>query len=277
MGTITVGRENSTPVRVYYEDHGVGPCVVLIHGFPLDCRAWEKQITALLDAGHRVIAYDRRGFGSSSRPTTGYDYDTLASDLNTIIATLDLHEVVLAGEDMGTGEIIRYLSTYGSRRINRAILISPLAPGLLQGTDNPHGLDGTAYSLAAEALSSDRGTYLSDFLATAFNIDVELGKRISEEMLRYYWSAAMGASARGTAECLLARLAEFRSDLHSVDLPVLLIAGGRDRMVPFLATTARLEIALARSKLAFIEDASHGLLWTHADDVNRAIINFIDT
>src|SRR5277367_1438560 len=155
MGTVTVGRENSTPIELYYEDHGAGPPVVLVHGFPLNCHAWEKQTIALLNAGHRVIVYDRRGFGASSQPTTGYDFHTLASDLNTLVTTLDLQEAVFAGHDMGTGEVVRYLSSYGSKRVTRAILISPLQPGLLKSLDNPRGVEMETFENALEELARD--------------------------------------------------------------------------------------------------------------------------
>jgi non-heme chloroperoxidase len=276
LGTITVGRENSTSVELYYEDHGAGPPVVLIHGFPLDCQAWERQAAALLDTGHRVVAYDRRGFGASSRPATGYDYNTLASDLNTLITTLDLHEVVFVGHDMGTGEIVRYLSTYGSRRVSRAILISPLQPSLSKALDNPEGLDQHFFDDAMDAIRRDRAAYISGFIAASYNADVELGKRISADAMRNYWHIGMRASAKGTIDCIAAWLTDFSSDLPRIDVPVLVVAGDQDRIVPLLATVTRLEAALSRSMVRLIEGAPHGLLWTHADDVNCAILSFID-
>src|SRR5215813_1465357 len=132
MATVTVGQENNTEIEIYYEDHGAGRPVVLIHGYPLSGRAWDKQVPVLLDAGHRVITYDRRGWGDSSQPATGYDYDTFASDLKTLIDELDLHDVTLVGHSMGTGEVTRYLGTYGSDRIGRGVLVSPIPPFLLQ-------------------------------------------------------------------------------------------------------------------------------------------------
>jgi len=276
LGTVTVGRENSTPVELYYEDHGAGPPVVLIHGFPLDCHAWEKQTAALLDAGHRVIAYDRRGFGASSQPTTGYDFTTLANDLNTLVTTLDLHEAVFIGHDMGTGEIVRYLSAYGSQRASRAILISPLQPSLLKAPDNPGGLERSAFEEAMEAIRRDRAAYLTGFVATCYNAEIELGNRISADALRHCWGIGMRASAKATVDCVAARLTDFRADLPRVDVPVLVVAGDRDQVLPFLSTVARLEAALSRSMVQLIEGAPHGLLWTHADEVNCAILNFID-
>ena len=276
MGTITVGHENSTSVELYYEDHGAGPPVVLIHGFPLGCQAWEKQEAALLDAGHRVIAYDRRGFGASSQPTTGYDYDTLASDLNTLVTTLDLHEAVFVGHDMGTGEIVRYLSTYGSRRVSRAVLISPLQPSLPKAPDNPEGLDEHFFDDTMDAIRRDRAAYISGFIAASYNADVELGKRISADAMRHYCNIGMRASAQATVDCIAAWLTDFRSDLPRIDVPVLVVAGDQDRIVPLLATVTRLQALLSRSMIRLIEGAPHGLLWTHADDVNSAILSFID-
>jgi non-heme chloroperoxidase len=276
LATITVGRENTTPVELYYEDHGAGPPVVLIHGFPLDSHAWEKQATALLETGHRIIAYDRRGFGASSQPTTGYDFDTLASDLNTILSTLDLHQTVLIGHDMGTGEIVRYLSSYGSRRVSRAILISPIQPSLLKTPGNPDGLDHSFFDETARAIRRDRAAYVTDFIAKSYNADIELGKRISADAMRHYCDVGMRASTKATADCVTAWLTDFRSDLSRINVPVLIVAGNRDRVVPLRATVARLETALSQSTIRLIEDAPHGLLWTHADDVNHAVLSFID-
>jgi non-heme chloroperoxidase len=276
LGTITVGRENSTAVELYYEDHGAGPPIVLIHGFPLSCQAWEKQTAALLDAGHRVIGYDRRGFGASSQPTTGYDYNTLASDLHTLVTTLDLREAVFAGHGMGAGEIVRYLSTYGSRRVSRAILISPFLPSLLKAADNPDGLECSFFDDTIKAIQRDRAAYVTGFIAASYNADTELGKRISADAMRHHWDIGMRASAKATVDCVMAWLTDFRSDLTRIDVPVLIIAGDRDRIVPLRATVDRLEGALSRSMVQLVTGAPHGLLWTHADDVNSAAVSFID-
>ena len=276
MGTITVGRENSTPIELYYEDHGAGPPVVLIHGFPFSAQSWEKQTTALLHAGHRVIAYDRRGFGGSSQPTSGYDFDTFASDLNTILTTLDLHEAVLVGHSMGTGEVVRYLSTYGSKRVTRVVLIAPLGPFLLKRADNPEGIEGSAFESIMDSIARDRPAYIKSFVEICYNVDVELGARVSDEVIRRSWSVGVAASATGTLECINAWLTDFRQDLKRISIPVLVISGGQDRVLPFWASGARLQGALARCKIVVFEDAPNGLLWTHAAEVNRAIADFID-
>jgi non-heme chloroperoxidase len=276
MGIVTVGRENSTPIELYYEDHGAGPPVVLIHGFPFDCHAWEKQTAALLNAGHRVIVYDRRGFGSSSQPTCGYDYDTLASDFNTLVTTLDLHEAVLAGHGMGTGEIVRYVSTYGSDRVMRAALISPIQPYLLKAFDNPEGLEAAMFDRVTDAIRRDRAAYIAEFLTTCFNADFDCGTCVSAAAVQDFQNNGMRASAKGTADCVTAWLTDFRVDLPRIDVPVLVVAGGRDRIFPFNVTGQLLDGALPRSKTVLVAEAPHGLLWSHADEVNRALLDFID-
>ncbi|MER7540782.1 alpha/beta hydrolase, partial [Streptomyces sp. NPDC097704] len=185
MPYITVGQENTTPIELYFEDQGAGQPVVLIHGFPLDGHSWERQSAALLAAGHRVITYDRRGFGQSSQPTTGYDYDTFAADLNTVMETLDLNDAVLVGFSMGTGEVARYLGTYGSSRIAKAAFLGSLEPCLLQSDDNPQGAAPAAFFQGvSEALKADRYAYYTDFYQDFYNLDENLGSRISEEAVR---------------------------------------------------------------------------------------------
>ena len=273
---ITVGRENSTAIELYYEDHGTGSPVVLVHGYPLSGRLWEKQTEVLIREGHRVITYDRRGFGNSSQPTQGYDFDTLSSDLNVLSTTLDLQQTVLIGNSMGTGEVVRYLSAYGSKRISKAVLISPLQPFLLKGEDNPEGVDGTLFTRMLEHIAIDRPAFIAQFLETSFSTSLHSSIAVSDEMLRYSWAIGVGGSAKATADCLAAWLTDFRSDLVHVDVPTLVISGEKDQLLPFAATGNRLKALLPQTAVVLLEDAPHGLFWTHAETVNQAVLNFID-
>jgi non-heme chloroperoxidase len=201
MGSVQVGRENSDEIRIHYEDVGSGQPVVLIHGFPLSGRSWEKQTAALLDAGYRVITYDRRGFGDSSQPSTGYDYDTFATDLDELMSQLDLHDVLLVGFSMGTGEVTRYLATYGSKRVSKAVLMGVLPPFLLETPDNPEGIDGAVFEEIVAAIKLDRLAYLTAFYADFYNLDETRGTRISDEVVRDSWNVAAAASAVATVSC----------------------------------------------------------------------------
>src|SRR5512133_3567377 len=236
MPYIGVGTENSGPIELHYEDHGTGTPVVLIHGHPLSGRAWDRQVPALLAAGHRVITYDRRGFGNSSQPTTGYDYDTFAADLNTLLDTLDLRDAALVGHSMGTGEVTRYLGRYGSERVERGVLISPIPPFLLKTPDNPAGVDGSVFDGIKQAIAADRPAYLTKFLADFYNFDVTRGKLVSDEVFRLGWNIAAGASPKGTLDCVSAWLTDFRGDLSRIDVPMLVIQGDADRILPIDAT-----------------------------------------
>jgi non-heme chloroperoxidase len=277
MPYINVGKENSGPIDLYYEDHGSGKPVVLIHGFPLSGTAWEKQVSVLLNAGYRTITYDRRGFGKSSQPTTGYDYNTFAADLNKIMTDLDLRDTVLVGHSMGTGEVTRYLSTFGSDRVDRAILVSPIPPFLLKTPDNPEGVDNSVFDAIIQSIETDRLVYISKFLYDFYNLDVTLGKRVSEEVVRYNWNIAAGASPTGTAACVPTWLIDFRNDVPRIDVPLLIIQGDADRILPFSATGKRLHELVKGSRLVVLKDGSHGIPWTHAEDVNRAMMEFLRT
>ena len=275
MSYITVGTENSEAIQLYYEDHGSGTAVVLIHGFPLSGVAWEKQVTALLHAGYRTITYDRRGFGNSSQSAIGYDYDTFAADLHTLMAQLDLRDAVLVGHSMGTGEVTRYLGTYGSERVRQAVVVSPIPPFLLKSADNPDGVDQSAIDGVVRSIAADRFVYLSAFLHDFYNLDLTLGKRVSDEVVHANWNVAAGASAVGTAACPPTWLTDFRNDLPHVDVPLLIIQGDADRVLPFPATGKRLHDAVAGSQLVVVADGPHGIPWTHADEVNRAMLDFL--
>src|SRR2546428_2841368 len=229
MSTVTVGQENSTAIDIYYEDHGSGKPVVLVHGWPLSGALWEKQVTDLLNAGHRVITYDRRGFGQSSKPATGYDYDTFAEDLNKLVTKLDLRDVALVGFSMGGGEVARYLGTHGSKRVSKAVFISAVPPFLLKTADNPGGVDGSVFDGIKKGIAADRPAFLSAFLADFYNVDVLGGKRISNQAVQYSWNVAVGASAKGTLDCVTAWYTDFRKDLKGIDVPTLVVHGDSDR------------------------------------------------
>jgi pimeloyl-ACP methyl ester carboxylesterase len=275
MPFITVGQENSTTIDLYYEDHGTGQPVVLIHGYPLDGQSWEKQAAALLEAGHRVITYDRRGFGRSGRPTTGYDYDTFAADLNTVMETLDLHDAVLVGFSMGTGEVGRYLGTYGSARVAKAAFLASLEPFLLKTDDNPDGVDGTVFEGIEQAVTADRYAYFSAFYQDFYNLDENLGTRISEEAVRNSWNVAAGASWYASLACVSTWTTDFRSDIRKIDVPALILHGTADRILPIEATGEPFRKALPQADYVVVEGAPHGLLWTHAQEVTDALLAFL--
>jgi pimeloyl-ACP methyl ester carboxylesterase len=274
VATITVGKENSTPIELYYEDHGSGSPVVLIHGWPLNGASWEKQISALLDAGHRVITYDRRGFGDSSRPATGYDYDTFAADLKSLLDELDLHDVTLVGHSMGTGEVTRYLSKYGSDRIARGVLVSPIPPFLLQTDDNPEGLPGSLFDSFVQTAKADTPAWMKGFLDNFYNMDQYAGKLVSPEAFASSLDAALSASAIAAVACIPTWETDFRGDLQKIDVPLLVIQGDADRILPFPNTGKRLP-DLTDCELVVIEGGPHAISWTHADQVNDPLLQFI--
>ncbi|MGC5018629.1 alpha/beta fold hydrolase [Micromonospora sp. DT47] len=275
MPFITVGAENSAPIDLYYEDHGSGQPIVLIHGFPFNGATWEKQAGALLEAGYRVITYDRRGFGASSQPATGYDYDTFAADLDMIMTELDLRDTVLVGHSMGTGEVTRYLGTYGSNRVNQAVLLAPLAPFLLKTADNPEGVDQSLFDGFKQAIRADRFAFLTQFCNNFFNWDQNKGKLVSEEAYRAHWNIGAQASAKGTLDSVDAWLTDFRGDVPRIDVPVLIVQGDQDNVLPYPVTGQRLAPMLPNGQLVTLNGAPHGTPWTNADEVNQAIMSFI--
>jgi non-heme chloroperoxidase len=274
---LTVGVENSAPIDLHYEDHGTGQPVVLVHGFPLSAAAWEKQVAALLNEGYRTITYDRRGFGTSSQPAVGYDYDTFAADLSILINELDLTDIVLVGHSMGTGEVTRYIANYGSARISRAIFISPIPPYLLKTEDNPEGVDQSLFEGFMQSAMADRPAYLTSFMHDFYNLDENLGKRVSDEVVRVNWNVAVSASPTGTVACIPAWLTDFRQDLPRIDVPALIIQGDADRVLPYPVTGQRMHAAMPGSQLRTLKGAPHGIPWTHADEVNQALLEFIKT
>jgi non-heme chloroperoxidase len=276
MGRIQVGTENSDSITLYYEDHGVGAPLVLIHGFPLSGKSWEKQIHALVDAGHRIIAYDRRGFGQSSQPGVGYDYDTLAHDLDILLTQLDLRDAVLVGHGMGTGEVTRYLATHGSARVHKAAMLAPLPPFLLRTADNAEGVRQDVFDAIMRAIVADRPAYVKRFLDDCFNADMLGASRLSEQDMQLFWTVAANASARGTLDCVKAWLTDFRQDVPKIDVPVLIIQGDQDRMFPLHVTGRRLAPLVKDAQFTVIEGGSHALIWTHAAEVNQALMRFLD-
>lgn len=248
--------------------------MVLIHGWPLSGRSWEKQVPALLDAGFRVITYDRRGFGESSKPTSGYDYDTFTNDLHGLMTALDLHDVALVGFSMGGGEVARYLK-YAPGRISKAAFVAAIPPFLLKGPDNPEGIDGSAFEEIKAGIASDRLAFLSSFFTNFYNFDVYGGKRISKEALQFSWNIGAGASPTGTLDSVSAWLTDFRKDLALIEVPTLVVHGDSDRIVPFEASGKRTHELVKGSKLVVVKGAPHGLNLTHADELNRALLDFL--
>jgi pimeloyl-ACP methyl ester carboxylesterase len=275
MSYITVGQENSSPITIHCEDVGSGQPVVLIHGFPLSGRSWEKQIPALLEAGFRVITYDRRGFGQSSQPSVGYDYDTLAADLHKVLTELDLRDAVIAGFSMGGGEVARYLGTYGSERISKAAILSGIPPYLLKTPETPNGIDQSVFDGIQAAIAADRLAFLTAFFKDFYNLDEFLGTRISEDAARDSWNVGAGASPIGTYACPPTWHTDFRADLAKIDVPTLVTHGTADRILPTEAAGERTHELVADSHYVVIDGAPHGCLWTHADEVNRALLEFL--
>lgn len=272
---IPVGKENSTSIDLYYEDLGSGPPVVLIHGWPLNGASWEKQTAALLAAGHRVITYDRRGFGRSSKPSTGYNYDTFASDLNAMLTALDLGNVDLVGFSMGTGEVTRYIGKYGSSRVRKAALIGTLGPYLVKAGDNPEGVDASVFDGIKAAIKADRPAFLLEFLHNFYNYDVTGEKLVSERVVEANWNVSVGASAIGLLTCVDAWLEDFREDILRNDVPTLIVHGDADRILPPDATSRRQAKMIKDVKFVELPGGPHGLLWTHADQVNSELIPFL--
>jgi non-heme chloroperoxidase len=274
MSFVTVGKENTATIDIHYGDHGEGPPVVLIHGFPLDGNSWEKQERALLQAGYRVITFDRRGSGKSSQPATGYDYDTFAADLDAVLGTLQLNEVYLVGFSMGTGEVTRYLGTYGSDRVRKAVLMAPLQPFLLKTGDNPEGVEQSLFDgLLAQSIA-DRPAFLKSFLDDFYNFDEYRGNRVSDQAWQNSWHSALTMSPYAATMYIPTWLTDFRADLSRIDIPVLVIQGDADRVLPHPNTGKRLPGLIPDMKLMVIEGGPHGIGWTHPDEVNKALLDF---
>jgi pimeloyl-ACP methyl ester carboxylesterase len=275
MGMITVGHENSAPVDLYYEDQGRGPAVVLLSGWPLDSRSWEPQVHQLLDAGHRVIAYDRRGFGRSSHPLDGYDFNTLAADLDKVLTELDVHDATLVGFSLGTGEVARYIGTYGTDRLHACVFIESLAPSFVKSADNPNGVDQAGVDGVRQAILDDRFVWLTGLLGDFLNLDDYLGQRVSEETVRNNWNAGADASPWATWACVLTWLDDFVEDIARIDIPTLILHGTADRILSIDGQGRRLHAALPHAKYVEIEGGPHVLCVTHAAEVNRELLTFL--
>jgi len=287
MPTVTVGRENTTDIEIYYEDHGAGQPVVLIHGYPLSGRAWDKQVPALLAAGYRVITYDRRGFGQSSQPATGYDYDTFAADLHTLLEHLDLRDAALAGHSMGTGEVTRYLASYGSAdhrglpfghhrpRVAKAVLIAPIPPYLRQAPDNPDGVPQSLFDGFTAAAQADTPAWMKGFLDTFYNFDTLRGTLVSDQAWQAAWNLAVTASATAAVACITTWTTDFRADLPKIGVPVLVLHGDADQVLPLDKTSKRLPGLIKDVQLTVIEGGPHAIPWTHAAQVNTALTDFL--
>jgi non-heme chloroperoxidase len=275
MPYVNVGKENSGDIDLYYEDHGYGDPIVLIHGYPLSGASWEKQIPVLLATGHRVITYDRRGFGKSSQPTAGYNYDTFAEDLHKLVTKLKLRDFVLVGFSMGGGEVARYIGKYGSKGVTKAIIIGGIPPFLLKTADNPEGVDGSVFEGIQKAVATDRYVFFTEFFKNFYNTDVFLGKRVSEQVVQASRNVAAGASATASLACVPTWHEDFRNDLARIDVPTLVIHGDADRIVPMAASGQRTAKLIKGARLVAIKDGPHAVNWTHAEEVNHELVNFL--
>ena len=275
MPKVHVGTENENPIELHYEDYGTGKPVVLIHGWPLSGRSWESQVPALVDAGYRVIAYDRRGFGDSSQPWDGYDYDTFTTDLDALLQHLDLREVTLVGFSMGGGEVARYIGTRGIDRIAKAVFASAVPPYLYKSDDNPNGaFDDDAIAGLEAGVKSDRIALIDEFSTNFFSAGNDL--KVSQPQREYTRDIAAMASPKGTFDCIAAfGRTDFRGDLEQVTVPTLVIHGDHDAIVPFEASGKRTAETVEGAELVVIEGGPHGVNASHADEFNAALLAFL--
>lgn len=276
MPYINVGKENSGNIELYYEDHGSGKPIILIHGYPLSGASWEKQLPVLLNAGYRVITYDRRGFGKSSQPTSGYNYDTFAEDLHKIITKLKLDDFTLVGFSMGGGEVARYIGKYGSKGVAKAVIISGVPPFLLKTPDNPEGVDGKVFEGIEKAVRTDRYVFFTEFYKNFYNTDLLLGKRVSEEVVQASWNIAATASATASLACVPTWHEDFRKDVAKIDVPTLVLHGDADRILPITASGERTGKMIKGAEYVVIKDGPHCITWTHAEEVNAALMKFLE-
>ena len=275
MPYVSVGTENSAAIELYYEDHGSGQPVVLIHGYPSDGSSWEKQTAVLLDAGKRVITYDRRGFGKSSKPTTGHDFDTYAADLSSLVSALDLQDAVLVGFSMAAGEVIRYISRYGPHRVAKAVFISPIGPFMVKTDENPSGIPQEVIDGMLDATKADRYAFFTGFFENFYNLDENLGNRMSEEALRASWQLAANMSAYTSVWAQPTWYTDFRADIDKIDVPLLILHGTADRILPIDLTGRSYAKLLPNATYAEIKGAPHGMFWTHGEEINKALLDFL--
>src|SRR5438128_3408396 len=257
MPYVNVGKENSGNIDLYYEDHGSGNPVVLIHGYPLSGASWEKQVSMQLDAGYRVITYERRGFSKSSQPTVGYNYDTFAEDLHKLVTQLQLRDFNLVGFSMGGGEVARYFGKYGSTGVSKAVIISGVPPYLLKAADNPDGVDGSVFEGIQKAIVADRYAFFTEFFKNFYNTDLLLGKRVSQQAVQASWNTAAGASATASLACVPTWHEDFREDLKRIDVPTLVIHGDADQIEPNTAAEQPTAKLTKEAGLIVVKDAPH--------------------
>ncbi len=276
MPKVTVGTENKSPIELHYEDYGAGKPVVLIHGWPLSGRSWEAQIPVLVAAGHRVITYDRRGFGASSQPWSGYDYDTFAADLDELLRHLDLKDVTLVGFSMGGGEVARYVGKYGTSRVSRVVFAAAVPPFLLKTEGNPEGgLDEATIAQFEGGVKKDRIAFLHDFSKNFFKAG-PLTSTVSDEFREYAVAIASFASPKGTLDCIAAfGRTDFRGDLAKINIPALVIHGDSDHIVPFEVSGARTAKSIPGAKLVVIKGGPHGCNASHPAEFNHALLTFL--
>jgi non-heme chloroperoxidase len=275
MPFVKVGQENSGDIELFYEDHGSGKPIVLIHGYPLDGTSWEKQVPVLLNAGWRVITYDRRGFGKSSKPTTGYNYDTFADDLHRLVNQLKLRDFALVGFSMGGGEVARFIGKFGSKNVSKAVIISGVPPYLLKTSDNPDGVDGAVFAGIEKAVAADRYAFLTEFFKNFYNTDLLQGKRVSEQAVQASWNVAAMASSAASLACVSTWHEDFRNDIAQIDIPTLVIQGNADRILPITATGMRNAKLIRGARIHVVEDGPHCIPWTHAEEVNQQLLGFL--
>ena len=261
-------------VEISYKDYGQGRPVVLIHGWPLSKEMWEYQIDDLVEAGFRVVKYDRRGFGKSSKPWNSYDYDTLTEDLRAVFENLDLRDVVLVGFSMGGGEVVRYLSKYGSDRVAKIVLVSSVPPYLQKSDDNEDGVDASVFEDMMKKMKEDRIAFLDDFGKMFFGVNL-INHPVSSPLLDYYRMLAAVASPRATQQCAIAfAQTDFRNDVKAITVPTLIIHGDDDKIVPIESSSERIAKMIPNAEYKVYEGAPHGLFYTHKQKLNEDLINF---
>lgn len=271
----TTSIEKGSAVQLAYHDYGKGQPVILIHGWPLSHAMWEHQVPFLVDAGYRVITYDRRGFGDSSKPWSGYNYNELAKDVNDLIEGLELENVILAGFSMGGGEVARYIGKYGTKRVAKAILISSVVPFMLATEDNPKAVDASVFEGMKEGIAKDRPAFFKDFGKNFVNLDKN-SERVSQAQVDYNWYVACSASRKATLDCVDAfGKTDFRADCKKFTIPTLIIHGDDDAIVPMEVSGEKAAKLINNASFEVVKGAPHGLTFTHKDELNALLHDFI--
>ncbi|MCM4154592.1 alpha/beta hydrolase [Gramella sp. AN32] len=271
----TTSIEKGKNVKLYYQDYGEGKPVILIHGWPLSQAMWEYQVDEVVNAGFRCIAYDRRGFGNSDKPWGGYDYDTLAKDLNDLIENLGLKDAIIVGFSMGGGEVARYIGNYGTSKISKAALVSAVPPFMLKTSDNPDGIEREVFEDFKAEIKKDRPGFLAGFGKNFLNFNKNKDK-VSEEMADYYWSIACKASPKATLDCIDSfGFTDFREDLKKFDVPTLIVHGDADEIVPINVAGKKSAELITNNTFKVVTDAPHGLVLTHTNEFNKILLDFL--